>query len=73
MVGADGSVHALSAVRWAAREAAQHNPPLHLVPRRRFSPGNRARRGYAENYPQVRVRRVVAEAVADQPGSPWDQ
>ncbi|MFC9964558.1 MULTISPECIES: universal stress protein [Nocardia] len=31
LVGVDGSAHALSAVRWAAEEAALHRAPLHLV------------------------------------------
>ncbi|MGW5441387.1 universal stress protein [Nocardia asteroides] len=31
IVGIDGSDHALSAVRWAAEEAALHNAPLRLV------------------------------------------
>ena len=31
VVGVDGSAHALSAVRWAAAEAALHRAPLHLV------------------------------------------
>lgn len=31
VVGVDGSAHAMSAVRWAAEEAALHHAPLHLV------------------------------------------
>ncbi|MGF0319164.1 universal stress protein [Nocardia fluminea] len=31
VVGVDGSAHALSAVRWAAQQAALHHAPLHLV------------------------------------------